>query len=87
LLAGIHSPDLKRIVNIIHVCCILHNICIDHNDVSGDDFELEVNEGNIDDEILPEDIYIDINDDELRKIQGRKKRDELAAMLMLQPIE
>jgi len=84
LLKGIPSSQITRIVNIIHVCCILHNICINLNDVLNDD-EVEGWEREDDSQIVERTtaaLYVDNDDEILRRTQGQKRRDELADMLV-----
>ncbi|CAG8519505.1 1594_t:CDS:2, partial [Scutellospora calospora] len=43
----IYCTDLERIIKIIHACCILHNLCIDREDIlSLEEIEIEESQDN-----------------------------------------
>jgi hypothetical protein len=71
----IYCTEVERIIKIIHACCILHNLCIDMND-------LLPLEDDIDSEI--ENIEIEHNeiDNEREEMAGNLKREYLANFLM-----
>jgi nuclease HARBI1 len=75
LLKEIYCTEVERIIKIIHACCILHNLCIDMND-------LLPLEDDIDSEI--ENIEIEHNeiDNEREEMAGNLKREYLANFLM-----
>jgi hypothetical protein len=77
LLKEVYCTDLERIIKIIHACCILHNICIDMNDL----LSLE-DDDNMDREIEGIDIECEIINDGREETAGSQKREYLADFLM-----
>ncbi|CAG8785403.1 16061_t:CDS:2 [Cetraspora pellucida] len=73
ILNGVYCIDLERIVRIIYACCILHNICIDNNDILDEDDD--INSKNNEDY---EEIMINEEREHMADIQ---KREYLANIL------
>lgn len=68
---GIFSHDLNRMIQIIYVCCLLHNICIENLDFWELDNNTEVDEFDID----IDNNYLEIEND------GNSRRSELVQEL------
>ncbi|GES83228.1 putative nuclease HARBI1 [Rhizophagus clarus] len=81
LLKELYCTDIERINKIIFACCILHNFCIDMNDLLSleDDINREIEE--IEEDI---DIYseFEAENDGREEIAGTQKREYLADLLM-----
>jgi len=76
LLKEIYCTDIDRIIKIIHACCILHNLCIDMNDL------LLPLEDDMDNETEDIDIECEIINDGREETAGIQKREYLADLLM-----
>ncbi|GES86159.1 putative nuclease HARBI1 [Rhizophagus clarus] len=81
LLKELYCTDIERINKIIFACCILHNFCIDMNDLLSleDDINREIEE--IEEDI---DIYseFEAENDGREETAGTQKREYLADLLM-----
>ena len=75
VLKEIYCTDIERTIKIIHACCILHNLCIDMND-------LLPLEDDMDSEMEDIDIECEIINDGREETAGIQKREYLADLLM-----
>lgn len=71
------SPDLEFVAKSVMVCCVLHNIAIDHNDEYEDEFEHDD-----DDDQQANQVHVAaVGAAAMQRIAGLAKRDRIAARL------